>query len=184
MRKLYILLFSIGVVACYTILTSGRCKSCLGPGNSGPAPTIEKDMTITIWSNIYPWSSPRKYSPYQTPVDPRLGYGSNSSTSLSNNMNGKFYCVVKVQNMGNNNWGSQGIKTYTWTSTNNSLVVKVPSNYQFKVSVEFYEACGSHYTDGFFGRSKWVLNSGTTGWIPIMSFNQNWGASGRISCYF
>lgn len=183
MKKLSVILLSLALVGVYAILTSGRCKTCFNPGST-PAATVEKNMTVTIWSPHYPWSSPRKTYPYPTPADPRLGYGSTSASSLSQTSSGKFYAIVKVQNLGSTSWGQQGIKTYVWTSPSNSMVVQVPSNYQFKLSVEFFERCGAHYTDSMSsGRSKWILNSGTTGWVPIFSFNQNWVANGRLSCY-
>lgn len=179
MKKSSLLLLLFLTVGGYLLLTSGRCKNCLSP--TPPIPAVQEGDTQL---NLYgvaslPWSSDRKTG-YPSPAMPFIGQDT-SAPSLSSNLGIKYYCVVTVECLGNSSWGTQGKRTFVWNSVSNSLTIKTPKNYQFKINVEFYERCGNHYTNGSYGRTKWVCSSGTTGYSTVKGLS-NWSMVGKYPC--
>ena len=64
-------------------------------------------------------------------------------------------------------------KTYVWNSLNksNTMKVQLPLNNPFQVRVEYYEKCGSFWTDGSYGRGKWYSEI-TSNWVGTVSITQ------------
>lgn len=179
MKKSSALLLLFLTIGGYFLLTSGRCKSCITTTQPNPA-VQEGDTQLVLYNTAsMKWSSHRK-SNYPCPSQPLIGQDT-SAPSLSSNLGIKFYCVVTVECTGNTSWGSQGKKTFVWNSTSNTLNIKTPKNYQFKITVDFYEKCGNHYTDGSYGRDKWSASTGTTGYSSVIGLN-NWPLVGKYPC--
>lgn len=180
MKKTNFFLMAFMIAISYFLLTSGRSKS--GIPVSTPIPAVQEgNVSLALYGTTsLPWSSDRKYN-YPCPVQPFLG-SEPSATALSNSPNSKYYCVVTVECIGNSSWGNQGKRTFVWDVTGNTKTIQAPKNYQFKVSVNFYERCGAHYTSGGYGRTIWTTSSGTTGYSTVMGLS-NWSQLGKMVCY-
>ncbi len=144
------------------------CGKKGGCGGTTPAqPTEEKtqEANLVLYSN-FP-ATPGRQTNYSVPGFPSLWNGDISATSLYDNPNSKYYCLVTVLN-------ANGYKkTYVWNSINknNTMKVQLPLNNQFQVRVEYYEKCGSFWIDGSYGRGKWYSEI-TSSWVGTVSITQ------------
>lgn len=153
-------------------LTSNGGKG--GDGGKGKSPDFGNPTTTTpttkeaelILFDTFP-TPPNRQSNYAVPQSPSVWSGDTSATSLYDNPNSKFYCMITVLNAGGY------MKTYTWNSANknNTMKIEVPTDGQFQVRVEYYEKCGPFWTDGSYSRGKWYSEV-TTGYQNLISITQ------------
>jgi hypothetical protein len=141
-------------------------KSKIPTSDTNP-PKIEKtqEANLVLFSN-FP-VTPGRQTNYSVPGFPSLWNGDISATSLYDNANSKYYCLVTVLN----SYGYK--KTYVWNSLNknNTMKVQLPLENQFQVRVEYYEKCGPFWTDGSYGRGKWYSEI-TSSWVGTVSITQ------------
>lgn len=141
------------------ILIAGRSKeskssSKIDVGES--CDTSEKETTLVLYQNL-PTPSNRQTN-WSVPVLPNLWNGTQSATSLYDNPNQKYYCLITVANLQCKDYGENGVKTYRWNSQSNNgnMKIMVPSTLQYRITIEYYEPCGPYWTGSNpYGRGKW-----------------------------
>ena len=183
-KKILSISFALLLIPTAIMLFCNIAPKSPGGGSGSSNAAVEKDLALVIYNytNLPKPSIRKTNTAYTCPAMPYIGQ-STGATSLSDSPNTKFYCVVTVKDMTNTNWSgsSSGVKTFKWTSNSGNLNIKVPSNHQFKITVEYYEPCGPYWTDNTWGRGKWITEKtmnyastvGLTQWTFVKKENCN-----------
>ena len=153
------LLVTVSLLTAF-ILIAGKGKDSKSSSKiddtGGGCDTSETETTLILYPN-FPTPSNRQTS-WAVPVLPNLWSGNQSATSLYDSPNSKYYCLITVTNLGCNEYGEGGVKTYRWNSQSgdNTMKIMVPSSLQYRINIEYYEPCGPYWIGSNpYGRGKW-----------------------------
>jgi hypothetical protein len=150
------------------VLISGRTKTPPPPpsgGTNGNVQVIDGVLVLKGYTNL---PKPTGYTASNCPQPPLLGQPGGAASSLNSDAYTKYYCEATV-NAILANWS----KTYPISS--GATTIKVPGNYGYTITVNYYEPLHKNWTNGKYARGAWSCS----GYLNAMG---GWTAS-KVEAY-